>query len=209
MRKIKQQTGLSSWFRQQTGVKNTEDIQSWSSLPSLSSIDRWSTPKHGLSLCGLEWEAVSFLVAARVLSHHEFSLGLSRGLRQGWVWEERLGCDGPAHLWGLAAGRGNALAAGLGAGESLSNSPALGRPTQRYFHALEAKLYICKHNMFPFSCWGWNCYCSALFLLRPKCKQSACPGQSPVSPGHTDLVWGSGPDFSGGKSPRPPTQVGG
>ena len=50
-------------------------------------------------------------------------------------------------------------------GEPLSNSPALGRPTQRYFHVLEAKLYICKHNVFPFSCWGWNCYCSALFLL--------------------------------------------
>lgn len=38
----------------------------------------------------------------------------------------------------------------------VSNSPALGRATQRYFDVSGAKSWICKHNVFPFSCWGWN-----------------------------------------------------
>ena len=81
IRKIKQQTGLSSWFQQQTGVKNTEDTQSRSSLVSLSSADRWSAPEHGWSLCGLEWEAVSFLVAA---GQAEYFLTMNSP----WVWAE-------------------------------------------------------------------------------------------------------------------------
>lgn len=52
------------------------------------------------------------------LSRRELSepRGLSHGVRQGWVWEQRVGWDQPAHLGGLASGRGNRLAAGRGAG---------------------------------------------------------------------------------------------
>lgn len=101
---------------------------------------------------------------------HELSLDVSHTMRKGWVWEERVGWKHPAHLWDLALGRGNKLATRLKSGGPVSNSPALGRPTQRYFHVLDAKFCICKHNVFPFSCWDWSCYCSAI-VCQDKCKQ--------------------------------------